>query len=236
MINIKEAFSYPFKDDDWPLKVLIGTLFVFVPVVNFFSKGYAYTVFKAAINDEELYMPEWDDFKGYFIKGFWVFFIQFCYYLIPMFFIVFGIGLAGGGYYFYEQSNRDELIAVVLMGVFIFLIGLLLAFVAVLLYPMALANYAKGGERFGEAFRLFDIVSKIFSVLGDYLVAYLIMFCVVFFISLLTMLPFIGLIFSIANLFLVFYLYYLVWFGLVGRACSKAFAEYPGAVPVAAGR
>lgn len=235
-MDVKEAFSYPFEDDDWAIKLLIGTVFVFIPIVNFFSKGYAYTVFKAAVNNEELYMPEWDDFKGYFIRGFWVFFIQLCYYFIPLFLILFGVGLAVGGWYFYDLKNGDEFIVVAFMGIFFFLIGLILAFIAIALYPMALANYAKSGERFGEAFRLFDIISKIFMVFGDYVIAYLIMFCVVFFISLLTILPFIGLLFSIANLFLIFYLYYLVWFGLIGRACSKAFIGDVGSVPVVPGK
>ena len=236
MMKIEEAFSYPFKDDDWPMKLLKGTVFTYIPIVNFFSKGYAYTVFKAALNKEELYMPEWDDYEGYFIKGFWVFFIKFCYSFIPLFLSFSGIGLTALGLYLYHLKRGDEFIVIAVVGMVFFLIGFILGFIVMVIYPMALANYAKGGERFGEAFRLLDIFSKVFRVFGDYVIAFLIMFCVVFVIFFLVMLPLIGVLFSLVHLVAVFYLYYLVWFGLVGRACSGAFHDDFGVAPVVPGK
>jgi hypothetical protein len=160
-----------------------------------------------------------------------VFLIQLCYYFIPLFLIFSGIAFSIGGAYLYDLERGDEFIAMIVIGVVFITVGALLLIVAMVLYPMALANYVKGEERFGEAFRLFDITSKIFRVFGDYFLAYVIVFCVVFFISFLTILPIIGLLFSLLHLVLVFYLYYLVWFGLVGQACSGAFSDDAGFAP-----
>lgn len=231
MIDVKGAFSYPFKDNDWPIKLLIGTVFVYIPIVNFFSKGYAYTVFKAAVNNEELYLPEWEDFKGFFIRGFWVFLIQLCYYFIPLFLVLSGGTLTIGGICLYYSEGGEEFIAMTVIGVILLFVGFFLGFVAMMLYPMALANYAKGGERFGEAFRLFDIISKIFRVLGDYVIAYITIFAVCFVIFVLCSFPFIGLLFAILNIFIIFYIYSLVWAGLIGRACSEAFKDDAGFTP-----
>lgn len=225
MIDVKKAFSYSFDDKDWIVKILIGTVFVYIPIVNFFSKGYAYTVFKSAVYKGELYLPEWDDYAGYFIRGFWVFLIQFCYSFIPLFLLLSGGIMTASGIGLYIADKGEEFIGLAFIGVVFLFIGSILGLITMLLYPMAIANYAKGGERFGEAFRLFDITSKVFRVFGDYVVAYIIIFAVLMAVYMLCIIPFIGLIAALAHVAMVFYLYSLVWVGLIGQACSGAFAD-----------
>ncbi len=234
MIDIKEAFSYPFRDKDWPIKILLGTIFVYIPIVNFFSKGYAYTVFKAAVNKGDLYLPKWDNFSEYFVRGFWVFLIQLCYYFIPLFLVLTGGIMTVGGIGLYLSDKGEEFIGMAFIGALFLFVGSILGLITMLLYPMALANYARGGERFGEAFRLFDITSKVFRVLGDYVVAFVIIFATCMAIYVLCAIPFFGLLVALIHVFMIFYFYSLVWVGLIGQACSQAFSdddEFMVAVP-----
>lgn len=105
------------------------------------------------------------------------------------------------------------------------LLGIFLFFVAMILYPMALVNYIKNDERFGAALRIHEIIPKIFKVMGDYLIAIILMFSLYFFILLFSFIPFIGIIFSLIQLVLHFYIFYLLWVGLFGTACVGAYDD-----------
>lgn len=223
MINIQKAFSYPFEDEEWPVKILIGTLLSFIPIINFFSKGYSYRVLKGILNNKGFSMPEWDDWGKLFIEGFIVFLIGFCYYFIPMFLTFVGVVTSiVGVYYIDEYSSGGGLL---LGGVFSILVGLFLLLAAMVLYPMALVNYIKNGERFGAALRLREIISNIFKVMGEYAVAIILMCSIYFVIIFFSFIPFIGILFSILQLVLHFYIFYLLWVGLFGMACSGAYSD-----------
>lgn len=220
MIDLKKALAYPFNDEQWPVKILIGILVSLVPIVNFFAVGYAYKIFKAALRKEELFLPEWDDWRGYFINGFKVFVVALCYFFIPVLFLLSAMALFGVSLFLYDEGKSVE--QLVIIGVFLFLLGGFLYLVALVLSPMAFALFARGNEDFGEAFRLGEIVSRIKSVLGDFLLAILIIFAMIFVVVVCSMIPFLGFFISIAS---TFYIYYLVYFGLFGSVCSDAFGE-----------
>jgi len=229
MVELQKVFSYPFKDDEWPLKLLIGIALSLVPIVNFFAIGYAYVIFKTALRREELFLPEWDNWRELFINGFKVFVVAFCYFFIPALFLLFGIALVGTAAIFSEEIQNVE--QMVIIGVFLFLGGGLLYLVALVLSPMAITLFARSNDNFGEAFRLGEIISRIQKVLGDYLLALLIIIAAVFVIAVASMVPFLGFFISIAS---TFYLYYLVYFSLFGSVCADAFDEgetMPAAVP-----
>ena len=220
MVDVKKVITYPFTDEQWPLKILIGIALSLVPIVNFFAVGYAYQVFKAALKNEELFMPEWDDWRDLFVNGFKVFVVALCYFFIPVLFLVCAMALWGVSIFLYDQGKSVE--QMVIVGVFLFLVGGVLYLVALVLSPMALALFARSDEHFAEAFRLGEIVSRISSVLGEFLLAILIMIALVFIIMICSMIPFLGFFISIAA---TFYLYYLVYFGLFGSVCAEAFTE-----------
>jgi hypothetical protein len=226
MINIQRAFSYPFEDKEWPVKILIGTLLSVVPIVNFMSRGYSYRVLKGILNEKEFSMPEWGDWGKIFIEGLMVFLISFCYYIIPMVLVFTGVIAAIVGVYYVEEFSRGE--GILFGGVFIILLGIFLYFVATILYPMALVNYIKNDERFTAAFRIHEIIPKIFKVVGDYLIAIILMFSLYFFIVLFSFIPFIGIFFSLIQLLLHFYIFYLLWVGLFGTACAGAYDDQVG--------
>jgi len=223
MINIQKAFSYPFEDKEWPVKILIGTLLSFIPVINFFSQGYSYRVLKGILNDKEFSMPDWDDWGKLFIEGFIVFLIGFCYYFIPIVLTFVGIIAAIVGVDNIDEYSRGG--GLLLGGVFSILIGIFLLLAAMVLYPMALANYIKNGERFGAALRLQEIIPNIFKVMGEYVVAIILMCSIYFVIILFSFIPFVDILFSLLQLVLHFYIFYLLWVGLFGTACREAYID-----------
>jgi len=220
MIDVKTAVKYPFEDEQWALKILIGIALSLVPIVNFFAVGYAYQIFKAALRKEELFMPEWDNWRDLFVNGFKVFVVALCYFILPVLFLFSAMVLFGVSIFLHEEGKSVE--QLVILGVFLLLIGGILYLVALVLSPMAMALFARSNENFGEAFRLGEIVSRITSVLGDFFLAILIMVAMVFVVMIFSMIPFLGFFISIAS---TFYLYYLVYFALFGSVCADAFGE-----------
>ncbi|MBN1882689.1 MAG: DUF4013 domain-containing protein [Deltaproteobacteria bacterium] len=218
MIELQKVITYPFKDEQWALKILIGIALSLVPIVNFFAIGYAYQIFKAALRKEELYMPEWDDWRDLFVNGFKVFVVVLCYFFIPMLLIFSAGALWIVSFFLYEEGTAVEQLVVI--GLFLFLLGGLLYLAALVLSPMALALFARNDENFGEAFRLGEIISRITSVMGDFALAILIVIAMVFIIMVCSMIPLLGFFVSIVS---TFYLSYLFYFGLFGSVCAGAF-------------
>ncbi|MBN2225350.1 MAG: DUF4013 domain-containing protein [Deltaproteobacteria bacterium] len=220
-MDVKEIFMYPTKDKEWPVKMIIGIALSILPIVNFFCAGYAYRIFKAGLVREPLEMPQWDDWGDLFIQGLIIFVLRFLYFLIPLavmgsgaVFLVIAFVLKDRTGYFPE--------GMILPGAVLIGVGLILAIVASVLFPMALATYAKSGERFGAAFRIWEIVPKIIQALDDYFIAIVLMICVFFAYFILSVIPYIGILFA---LLLSFYLKYLFYYGLFGSACAGAFEE-----------
>ncbi|MBN1882690.1 MAG: DUF4013 domain-containing protein [Deltaproteobacteria bacterium] len=209
MIDLKKAITYPFDDEQWPRKLLIGFALFLVPIVNFFVVGYAYRIFKTALRKEDLSLPEWDNWKDLFVNGFKVCVIILCYFFIPLVFRIVTVILV-----------REGASAIILL-IFILLAGLL-HFAAMACSSMALTFFAKSDERFKEAFWLEEIVYHIRNVLGDFFIAFLIIFAIHFFMLLFNIIPFLGLIIYIMTLF---YLICLVCPGIFGSICAEIFED-----------
>lgn len=219
-MDIREIFTYPTRDKEWPVKMIIGVALSIFPIVNFFCSGYAYRIFKAALAGEPFVMPEWDQWGDIFIQGLIIFVLRLIYFLIPLVFLGTGATLLIAAFVLKERTGSlpDGIIvpAAVLIGV-----GLILAIVAAVLFPMALALYAKNNERFGAAFRLWEIVHNIYGVMDDYFIAVVLMISVFFAFFVLSAIPYLGILFAVL---LSFYLKYLFYYALFGSACAGAFA------------
>ena len=90
MRDISEAFAFPFKDADWPMKFLIGAVFTFlsvfligVPVLY----GYYIELVQRVRRGESYPLPEWKDVGVKFIVGF-KYFIATLIYSLPILIIV----------------------------------------------------------------------------------------------------------------------------------------------------
>ncbi|MDP8218516.1 MAG: DUF4013 domain-containing protein [Candidatus Theseobacter exili] len=77
--NLTETVKFPFKDKSWILKVVIGGLLAWIPIVFFFSMGYTLNILKDAHEGKKATLPEWTGWEELFKKGF-MFFIVFLAY------------------------------------------------------------------------------------------------------------------------------------------------------------
>lgn len=86
MNDLGNAFSYPFKDQNWLTKFIIGAVFMILSLVLvgiFFLAGYFVEVTQRVIRREQNPLPEWDNLGEKFILG-----IKLCIvylvYIIPI--------------------------------------------------------------------------------------------------------------------------------------------------------
>lgn len=72
MPDLVRSFSYMFEDKNWLPKMLIGAAFVllslFIVGIPFLA-GYIVLATKRSYDDEEVPLPEWDNFGDLFTKG-----------------------------------------------------------------------------------------------------------------------------------------------------------------------
>lgn len=67
------------------LKVLVGGLLSFVPVVNFFAFGYLLRLSQGVKRSGRVNPPDWDDWAGLFIDGLKFTVVWLGYWLLPIF-------------------------------------------------------------------------------------------------------------------------------------------------------
>jgi hypothetical protein len=229
-MDIKEIFTYPTKDKEWPVKMIIGIALSILPIVNFFCSGYAYRIFKAGLNRQPIEMHEWDNWGDIFMQGLIIFVLRFIYFLIPLALMGTGTGILIMGFVLKDKTGYFPQATIFPIALLIG-IGLILAIVAAVLFPMALAVYAKNNEEFSAAFRIWEIVPKIFRALDDYIIAIVLVICVFFAFFVLCVIPYLGMLFA---LILSFYLKYLFYYALFGSACAGAFeGDTPTGAPAA---
>jgi len=60
-MDIGKSFSYPFEDNKWLSKLIIGALVSIVPILNFAWAGYLIDLLKNVINKAAEPLPEWTD-------------------------------------------------------------------------------------------------------------------------------------------------------------------------------
>lgn len=126
MLDIERELKYPLYDEKWLKKILIGGILNIIPVLCFFSWGYAYRILRQTLQGKEvLPLPSWDRWREDFIKGLMILLLVICWAAIP-FIIIWKVNA---------------------------LLGLLAVAVAAILFPMALAYYASD-ESFADAFRV----------------------------------------------------------------------------------
>lgn len=142
-MNFGLAFSYPFKDQEWPRKVLIPALIFLIPIVGqLYLMGWMVDIARRVIQHDETPLPE-IDFGRQFVDGLKAFVVSFVYALpiivleIPI--IIFS-STAGSG------NNDQTLTGVggilsICCGGLIFLYALVMA----VLIPAALGNMAAKG-------------------------------------------------------------------------------------------
>ncbi len=72
MPDLAKSFTYMFEDKNWLSKMLVGAAFMLLSGIIIgipFLAGYVVVAIKRAYDDEEVPLPEWDNFGDLFGKG-----------------------------------------------------------------------------------------------------------------------------------------------------------------------
>ena len=211
-LDIGKALKFPLDDQNWIVKILIGTVLMIIPIVNFMPIGYVYNIFKKVLNKEEPSLPEWEGWGDLFIRGLMVFLIMLVYIIVPWIILMIGTGLMTAG----ANNNSGALTG---LGGFVMFIGGLLYLIVAILVPFAIAHYAKNNEEFGAIFKFGDIIGNFFKVIGDYLLAIVVMIGILFVLGLIGVIPILGWIIGFLAIFYVM----VVMYTLLAMAIQKAY-------------
>ncbi len=251
----QKMFTYPFEDERWGSKFLIGSLLYManyvVPILPlFFVLGYAVEAMGIIIERGRAEMPEWDDWGRLWLKGLYWFIISITY-MIPAFIVWLGgacLFLVGTSLTFAGLAaveTEPELSGlgaglgtlIIVVAFLFFLLGLVLLLAASLLAPMGVAQYAASG-RLAAAFRLGEIWALICANPGDFVLAWLMVYGLAYVLTLVAtflysticlclLVPII-----VAPLYFYMFLFQMSLFGAVYRqARAKPREERPVAPP-----
>lgn len=80
----EEVFMRLIRQPGFGLKLLIGGLLSFVPVLNLFAFGYLYRFSKQTRKTGAVLLPEWSDWKGLFFDGLKFAVVWLAYWLLPI--------------------------------------------------------------------------------------------------------------------------------------------------------
>lgn len=212
-MDITEEVKFPTKDSEWITKVLIGGIIGIIPIVNFISYGYSVKVMKGAIGGNPG-LPKWEDWGDLFIKGLMAFIIVLIYMIIPI--LVTGISIGGAliAIFSGELETLETILAGAMGGI---LIGLVLALIALLLIPMALSMFVKE-DSVGAAFRIGEVISRIKSVIGDYIMVYVILIILGVIMGLFRIIPILGILIMVFGSFYII----LIASNMFGKIYAKS--------------
>jgi hypothetical protein len=196
--NLKDLLTFPFEDDDWKTKFLIGSLIVVagfvIPLIPFFFLyGYMMQIMRHIIVEKgKPFLPEWDDWGKLFVDGakllgamliymlpiiVLVMIGSFIMFLLPMLGIPFAI--TGG------EENPEA--AGAMMGVlsmlstlaFLVIMGISTIFgLAIGIVAPAIIGHVAATDDFGAAFRLKEWWAIFKANVGGFLLAYLIVLAI----------------------------------------------------------
>lgn len=167
-MDIGASFTYPTEDENWLVKILIGAVIGFIPIVGYLLQmGFAVEAIKRTQDGVPTPLPEWDDWGAKLVKGlvYWV--ITFVYAL-PLILIGGCIGAvsAVATSAISGDSDTATFISTLLVTCFgclslIYVIGM------GLVLPAAVARYADTGQ-FGTAFQFGEVFSMVRNNVSTY--------------------------------------------------------------------
>ena len=185
-MDIIESVKFPSTDVGWVKKILIGGILLIIPIINFIIGGYYIKTLRGSIEGKPG-LPEWDDWGDLFIKGLMVAIIGFIYMLIPLIVLFVSIGGAVTAAISSGDFSAASISAIVGGSMF----SVVLMLIVCLVLPMALSIYAKE-DSIGAAFRIGEILSRIKSVPGDYIISIIVLYALLFIVNLVAAIPIIG--------------------------------------------
>ncbi|MCM8772821.1 MAG: DUF4013 domain-containing protein [Candidatus Omnitrophica bacterium] len=164
--KIIESFKQPLLKKNL-FDLVIGSIFMFFPFINFISLGYIYEKLRGGIILEKTKL-KWDEnFKNYFIKGFSLTVLFLGYLFIPLIFLFLGIvfiSILSGGKIVSLFLFRG--VVLIIFSTFSFLISLYFLLFGICVYIEE--NSLKAG------FSLQKILDRILLIPKEYTIIYII--------------------------------------------------------------
>lgn len=229
MNNLGEAFTYVFSDRDWPVKSLVGILFLFLSVIVVgipFVAGYFLETTRRVARAEPPYLPDWSNLGQLFGRGL-VYLVILLIYALPGLLLAccfaLAVGIPGALLGTDGDPGRAASLASTAISCLAFPLGLI--YTAVL--PAVTIQYAVTAD-FGASFRLGEMWDLVRENAGNYIIVVLISWAVSNLVAPL------GLILCGVGIFAA-YLYALLvtayLYGLFYRSARRPPAPPPMAVP-----
>jgi hypothetical protein len=166
-MDFGRGLSYIRQDPDWLVKILLGSVISFVPILNFAATGYMLDVIRNVYNERETPLPDWGDgFADRWVRGLIGTVIAFIY-LLPVIVLgcVFGIAAGAAGSAADSDTASAGLGAVGLCLIPLMIVGgILLGLVSM----VAQARYALT-RQFGEAMRFGEVFAEFRGGVGRWL-------------------------------------------------------------------
>jgi hypothetical protein len=169
-MDIGKAFTFPFDDEDWVKKLVIGAVLLIIPIANFITFGYMIRTLRNVAEGQAKPLPEWDQWGDDFMKGLLVVVAAFIYSLpIVLVNVITAIlGAVAGS----ADSQSTQGVMALCTTVLSCLSGLWGLVVGIVI-PAAVVKYAEEGE-FGSFFKFSEIFQWIRDNLKNYIIALLV--------------------------------------------------------------
>jgi len=187
----QEAFTFPFEDEEWATKFLIGSLFYLVApfllgVPLIVPQGYALRIWRDAVAGRSPRLPAWEDWEDMGLQGL-AYYVVILVYSLPLWLlgaVAVVVAVAGAlalalvtaefeaGGASAAWPGAIALLLAVGVGLMV-LLGLVLCSLTGLLFPTAVSRYVETG-RFGAAFELGAVWRATLANLGGLVVAWLV--------------------------------------------------------------
>jgi hypothetical protein len=172
-MDIGKSFSYPFEDENWLSKLLIGALVSAIPILNFAWIGYTADLIRNVMGGAVRPLPDWSDFGDKFVKGL-LLTLAGLIYSLPALIVTCIVGIAFVIPASQGNDMQDALGAVfsgigILLSCLIFLYAIVLSFYI----PAVYINFARKGT-FASCFAFGEIMRIVTANTSKYLTAWLI--------------------------------------------------------------
>lgn len=150
-IDFGRPFNFVFEDQKWLVKVLIGGVCFFIPIVGgMIVMGYQRRIMLAVAEGNDRGLPEWDQWGEDLVNGLKMFGI-FLGYMLPGLFLY--IGGSIGGVILAEVAGDEAAI----VGMLFSCIGMPLYMLGALIAPVGVLRFVDTGS-FGAAFSIGSVI------------------------------------------------------------------------------
>ncbi len=167
-MDFGRGLSYMRQDPNWIVKILLGSVISFVPILNFASSGYGLDVMRNVYAGREAPLPEWgENFGDRWVRGLIGTVIAFIYTLPLLVFVCLFSAATGGMAASVDPeqaTNAGPPTAILCLFPLIIVVGLIFGIMGMI----ATARYAITNN-FGEAMRFGAVWATFRNGLGRWL-------------------------------------------------------------------